>query len=146
MQRVDDIKYDGLEELGSTKIIALDFGVDGIYGHTGTAYVSIPLQTMIPILADMDNYSSVEGKIVLDYETEGAATMDAELFNYTDLLSIAGSEFSLPNQTWGHGSSGWFDLAAALGKAVRVRTKRVGGTGGNNVKVEGMVLLVKFKK
>jgi len=125
------------------EIMVHDFGLNGIYGQSNTSYASIPLQVMIPELADLGaNYTKIEAKLVLDYETDGASTMDARLTNYTDGGAVAGSEKNYPNQSWGHGSTGFFDVTAIEGKSVRIQLKRVGGSG--QVKIEGAALILKY--
>lgn len=146
LQRVDDIKYDELNELGSTKIIPLGYALDGIYGTSSTSFSTIPIEVMLPELADIDNYSSIEAKLVIDYETEGSATMETRLFNYTDFVAISGTVTAHPNQTWGHGSSDWFNLTAEQGKSIRIQSRRVGGGVLDDVKIEGAVLLLRLKK
>lgn len=146
MQRVSEIKYDGLNELGSTLIVPLSFALDGIYGTSSTSYQQIPIQALLPELASIDNYSKIEGKLLLSYETEGASTMDVDLFNYTDFVAIGGTEENYPNQSWGYGEGSWFDLTGVEGKAIRLRQKRNGGSALNDVKIEGAILLIRITK
>jgi len=128
----------------SEKIISLAWGFDGVYGHSGNSYVAFIFNVIIPKLADVGTFTKVEAKFVIDYETEGSAQMKAELFDYTNFVAIAGTEVTFPNQTWGHGASGWIDLTSNEGHSIRLRNKRFGGGGTNNVKVEGATLLLKY--
>jgi hypothetical protein len=127
-----------------TKVLAVDWGFNNIYGHSSTSYAYISLQAIVPKISDIDNFTKIEAKYVIDYETEGAATMDVQLYNYTNLEIIPNSETSLPNQTWGHGASSWIDITSYAGKSIRIGTKRVGGVGANNVKLESGTLLLKY--
>lgn len=146
MQRVADIKFDDLNELGSTKIIPLEFSLDGIYSTNSTSYQQIARQIILPNLDSIDNYNSLEARLIISYQTEGAATMDVDIFNYTDFVAIAGTEENYPNQSWGFQQGSWFDLSAVAGKALRIRRKRNGGSGLNDVQIEGLSLLVRLKK
>jgi hypothetical protein len=144
MVNVDDIQVDG-QTLGlKIRVVALDWGYAGIYGHSSTSYAGIPIQIMLPKRSDIDGFTKIEAKLVIDYETEGASTMGVKLVNFTNLVDVAGFEITLPNQTWGHGSSGWVDITSVEGKSLRIYTKRIGGSGTNNVKIEGAVLLLKY--
>lgn len=124
----------------------LDFALVGIYGNTSTSFLYIPVQVMVPKMSDLGDFTKIEAKYVIDYETGGASTAEYQLFNYTDLEVVTDSISAMPNQTFGHGASGWIDITAYEGKALRLGNKRVGGTGSNSIKTEGAVLLLKFSK
>jgi len=141
---IDNIFVNGGTIGMDTRIITLDWGVNGIYSHSGSSYASIPIQVLVPKMASIDEFTKIEAKLCISYDTEGAATMDARLYNYTDNVLVTGSEFNLPNATWSYGESGWIDITAFEGKAIRVQAKRNGGAGANNVSIEGAVLILKY--
>lgn len=141
---IDNIFVDEQSVGLNVRVVTLDWGVNGIYGHSGSSYASIPLQVLIPKMADIDGFTKIEAKLCLSYDTEGVATMDAELYDFTDGVSIVGTEKNYPNGTWIYGSTDWIDVTAYEGKAIRVRTKRNGGTGANDVSIEGLVLVLKY--
>lgn len=132
------------DKRGEGKQIALAWGFDGIYGHSGTSYVSFAFNCLIPLISDLGNYTKIDAKYVIDYETEGTATIDVELYNYTNSLPVPDSEENFPNQTWGAGSSEWVDVTSCAGCSIRLRSKRVGGAGSNDVKIEAGTLILKF--
>ena len=136
-----------LQEIADQKsiIVSVDFGLNGIYSTTSTSYSYIPIQVQIPAIADLlTNGTSIECKVVISYNTAGAAAMEYRLLNFTDTAVVAGSTESLPNATWQHNSSEYFDITAYEGKAIRIGYIRVGGTGSDAVSIESAQLILKF--
>lgn len=124
-----------------------DFAIDGIYGHSSTSYAAIPLQVMVPALADIGvGFTKIEARYVISYMTDAPASMDAQLYDFTDSVAIAITEenFADTAGVWTYGASAWYDISAHAGKALRFQTKRVGGTGAKSVNIEGVALLLKF--
>jgi len=142
--KTNDIEIDG-QSLGlRVKIITLDFGINGIYGSSSTNYVSIPIQVLVPKIADIDSFTKIEAKLCLDYNTQDSSTASMRLYNYTDSAVVPNSEKSLVNVNWDYGSSGWIDITAYEGKALRCQIKRVGGITGNQIQIEGALLILKL--
>ena len=141
---VDEIILDGQTEGLKTKFVVLDFGVNGIYGHSSSNYSSVPIQVLVPKLDSIDTFTKIEAKLCLSYNTEGTATMDARMYDFTDGTLVTNSAFNLPNETWTFGESGWVDITLFQGKALRVQTKRNGGAGSNDVSIEGACIILKY--
>jgi hypothetical protein len=130
------------------RLIVLDFSLNGIYFHSGTSYASIPLQVLVPNKAlILPSANSIQARWDLSYLAEGVSSMDVDLFCYTDGISVVNSEENCPNNApnWtAHKRTDWFDITEE--KAYRIRTKRVGGTGSNDVNIEGASLVIKYEK
>lgn len=137
--------YDGAIWIDTKQTYPIGFGFDGVYGHSSTSYQQLKFNAQLPLLSEMGSaFTKLEAMYIMDYETEGASTMDAQLFDYTNLAVIVASEKNFPNQLWGHGASDWHDVTANAGHSVRLQIKRNGGTGTDNVKVESGTLLIKL--
>jgi len=129
------------------KIVPLSATLNGIYLHSGITYAMIPEQIMVPLMNDIiQGATKLEAKIVVSTLIDGTATGKFDLRNYTDSSAIVGSETDLPNAGWSNTTSDWFDLTTVEGKAIRIRTKRVGGSDSNDVQLEGFSLILKASK
>jgi hypothetical protein len=143
--QVDDILIDGQSGGLKTKFLALSFSIGGILGHSSDSYNYVVSQLIIPQLASLDTgFTKIEVKYLINYSTKGTATIDVQLYDYTDSVAVAGTEKNFPNGSCIFGESNWLDITSLGGKALRVGTKRNGGGGSNKVYLEGVTLLLKF--
>lgn len=128
-----------------SKVIYLNSGMDGGYTHSGTSMTQVKFGIVVPSIASvLPTASKVYAKIVGDFDTEGAADMAVDLFCYTDYIAVPNSEFSITNQSWAViEQADWIEITEL--KTFRIRTKRVGGAGGNDISVEGFMLMVKYE-
>jgi len=127
------------------RIVIIDFGLNGIYGSNNTTFLSIPIQVMIAKILSVGVYTKVECKINVSYATGGASTGEVELFDYTDGVAIVPTNLVLTNGTWVNKTSpAYVDISAYEGKALRLRSRRVGGVGADQCLIEGAQLILKF--
>ena len=140
-QRVNGVT----KTISNNLLISLDFGYGGIYANSTTSYLAIPLEVLIPKIASvLAGATKVEVKICVSYETTGASTALMMLYNYTDGVDITASETAIANDSWVYMESDWIDITAFEQKAIRLLTKRVGGTGGDSIRIEACNLLLKY--
>jgi len=140
--KVDNAGNVGTDTLAPTeKVVSIDFGVDGTYQTTSTSFTALAFNVTIPDAADLfPGKTGIEAKIAFMANVEGAATGELELYNYTDSASV-GSSVVVPNGGYTYTISPV--ITATLKKTYRVRMKRVGGTGGNNIQIQSVSLILK---
>ncbi|NIQ14802.1 MAG: hypothetical protein GTO02_10505, partial [Candidatus Dadabacteria bacterium] len=137
--------FGGIKWAVKGKEYILDFGLDGIYGNTSTSYAYVPIEIMLPKLSTISSGATqIEAKIMVSYEIDGAATGEMQLYDYTGATAITATQTALANSTWTYKDTAFFDLTAYEGKAIRLGTKRIGGTGSDAVKIESASLLIKI--
>jgi hypothetical protein len=119
-----------------------DFALRGISGTPSTTFVSIPLQVMVPKLADVGSYIKVEAKLTVSHNSTLANTGEAQLYNYTDGLAMPTTNLVLPNASWEYAATGWVDITAQEGKALRVQIKRAGAVG--QIQLQGANVILKY--
>jgi len=134
------VKWASIEE----NIIMLSSGTNGIYAHSNTSMTQLAFNVCVPSINSVNpNATKVFAKIVADYETDGDSTGAADLFCYTDYIAVANSEYNIPNQLWRVVESpDWIEVTEK--KTYRLRTKRVGGVGSDDINVEGFTLMLKY--
>ncbi|GAG35962.1 unnamed protein product, partial [marine sediment metagenome] len=57
---IDDIELDGQSIPLSQRLIAVDWGFNGVYGHSSTSYAYMAFNAMIPKRSDIDGYVKIE--------------------------------------------------------------------------------------
>jgi len=122
------------------RLFSVDFSLDGIYSN-GTSWAAIPIQVMIAEILDIGAFTKVEAKICVSYAV-GASGGEVRLYNYTDSAVVPGTTLALPSGTWVYESSAYFDITSVQGKALRLETRKISGTG--SLSVEGAKLILKF--
>lgn len=137
--------FDSAEHVIGYKTISVDWSYNALYGHSGTSYVSVGRQVIVPNKdLIMPGATLIQAKFQFVYFTEGAAAMDIELFDYTTGASVALSEENFPNVGAYTKAVRTDWVTITEGSSYRLRTKRVGGTGANNVVLEASNLILKY--
>lgn len=129
----------------SERIISLDWVLNGLYGHSGTSFVSIGRQVIVPNMAlILPGATLIEAKFQFVYYTEGSATMDIRLLNYSTGVAVASSEENFPDVGVYTSAvlTNW--VAVTEGDSYRIQTKRTGGVGADSVILEGVNLILKY--
>jgi len=121
-----------------------DFASGAIYTTTSSGFASLPIQIMVPKSIDVHPGKVAKGKIVVDYYLDNGVTGEVELQNYTDLVSMAGTTFTLStNGAWSYAVSNKFTLTER--KSYRIRSRRVTGNGNNKVYIEAATLIISYE-
>lgn len=149
--KMDQTIRDIAQELanGSGAIIySNSWSISGIYSTTSSSFGGIPEQIMVPrIIELLPSGTKIEAKLLVSTENSPGSTGEADVENYTDGGEIIGSVVDLPSGTWSDKiSDSWFDLTAHEGKAIRVRIRRVTGSGMDATRIEGATLIFKVTK
>lgn len=121
-----------------------DYGLDAIYSTSSGAYSRLAFQVVCPDPADYE-YTNIEASINIDYYTDSGVTGFLELYNYTNLSSISGSQQNVPNVTvWSNFKSDFFDVSGNEGKSLSLRFARDAGTGNSKVYVEAASIIFRM--
>jgi len=144
MKQLSDILFDPGKAVGEV-LDRVDLGITTILGTTSNSMARVGVQIIVPSLTHYPGRTKIECKISADVECEGAATGAMDLYDYTAAAAIPNTEEAVTGGAWhNHLSANWFNLTSYQGKSISIRMKRVGGTGSNNIKIEGAAIIFKI--
>jgi len=119
-------------------IIDKDLNINSIHSTSSGTYARLAFQTLCLNPTDYGK-TKVEMQINVDYLTDSSVTGRVEIFDYTDFISIANTEYDLPDvSVWSYEESLYYDLTSYANKSLSLRFKRLTGTGNNKVYVEAV--------
>lgn len=122
----------------------IDFSLGAIYSTTSSGFASIPAQVLVPELADIGGGTAIKCKLAIDCFLDTGVEGEFELYNYTDSLSVADSQFTV------NSNGAWLyiigpEVEITPGKVYRIRSRRAAGSGNDKVYIEGGTLILRYE-
>jgi hypothetical protein len=144
-ETTDKITFSADTESAQTQAeVAIDFSFDGTYVQGSTSFGQIPLQVVIQSATTYNSsFPTMSGTLICDVSLSDAGVSgEFDLYNLTDSAQITGSVTSFVDSD-GLKSSASFSLGSGeFDDTFRVRMRRVGGTGANDVRIRAAQLIL----
>lgn len=133
---------DKFGDKGLTKLI--DFSYPTIYSTTQSGFAAVPIQVVVPFTDDVHAGKTVKAKLAIDHYLESGVDAEFELYNYTDLESVTGSQFStIEELAWLYAIGPC--VVVEEGKSYRLRMRRTAGSGNNAVLIEAAQIIISYE-
>ena len=126
------------------RVLLLDFALPTIYAFTG-GMVRIPRQVLAPQNQHTHPGTTLMGKVAITYSLDAATEGEFEIYNYTDLVVVEGSQFTVDDD-----SGNWLyacgpEVPLTEGKDYSVRGSRKVGSGNDKFYIEAAVLIARYE-
>lgn len=124
--------------------VAIDFSFDGTYVQGSTSFGQIPLQVVIQSATTYNSdFPTMSGTLICDVsQGDSGVSGEFDLYNLTDGAQVSGSVTAFVD-TDGLKSSASFSLGSGeFDDTFRVRMRRTGGTGANDVAIRAAQLIL----